>query len=135
MPVSEYIFQLSSGSCSGSFWRGSPLTGSGPSGNTRDWPKNGAGVKGFVHHVPSKGQVISVFECFISFIRFFFILLCLRFYLSLAGQLYHRPCPPPASSIQLHVLPIKFPRRSLTPNIMWLVFTRASHCSRRSGSR
>uniref|UniRef100_A0A7S1SPI5 Uncharacterized protein n=1 Tax=Tetraselmis chuii TaxID=63592 RepID=A0A7S1SPI5_9CHLO len=62
MLVSEYIFQLSSGSCSGSFWRGSPLTGSGPSGNTSDWPKNGAGVKGVVHDVPSKGQWLEVTE-------------------------------------------------------------------------
>jgi|EP00670_Eutreptiella_braarudii_P006020 hypothetical protein len=39
--------RVSSGSCSGIFWRKNPFTGNGDSGN--DWPRNGALLKGVVY--------------------------------------------------------------------------------------
>lgn len=46
------IFKLavSSGSCTGVFWRGDPYKGGGPPDNN-DWPRNGALLKGIVHSV------------------------------------------------------------------------------------
>jgi len=46
------VFKLavSTGGCSGVFWRGNPTTGAGPANNA-DWPRNGALLKGIVHIV------------------------------------------------------------------------------------
>jgi hypothetical protein len=54
------IFKLavSSGSCSGVFWRGDPYKGGGPPDNN-DWPRNGALLKGIVHAVKG-GQHLQV---------------------------------------------------------------------------
>eukprot|EP00238_Polyblepharides_amylifera_P002819 CAMPEP_0196582944 /NCGR_PEP_ID=MMETSP1081-20130531/41371_1 /TAXON_ID=36882 /ORGANISM="Pyramimonas amylifera, Strain CCMP720" /LENGTH=102 /DNA_ID=CAMNT_0041903671 /DNA_START=67 /DNA_END=375 /DNA_ORIENTATION=+ len=49
-PVSEvlktYKLAVSSGSCSGVFWRGDPFTNSKPK-NNENWPKNGSILKGY----------------------------------------------------------------------------------------
>mmetsp|Transcript_30887 Transcript_30887/g.80803 ORF Transcript_30887/g.80803 Transcript_30887/m.80803 type:complete len:141 (-) Transcript_30887:135-557(-) len=48
----ELVFKLavSSGGCSGVYWRGDPRTGASPPDNA-DWPRNGALLKGVVHSV------------------------------------------------------------------------------------
>lgn len=56
MSVKTFKFQLSTGTCTGSFWRPNPISGKAVIGDSSDWPRNGAHVRGKVHDVAGKGE-------------------------------------------------------------------------------
>lgn len=59
--LETYKFRVSHGGCSGSFWRGNPLTGAGPP-NGKRWPRNGSMLKGVVVVAPSGQKHLRVVE-------------------------------------------------------------------------
>ena len=51
--VRVFKLAVSSGGCSGVYWRGDPYTGASPPDNS-DWPRNGALLRGILHEVNGK---------------------------------------------------------------------------------